>query len=388
MKKSIYFNNLNNILFIILSFILLILLYHFFKNNKSFEHYKGLSKVNEFEKMLEKKYTKVDTKEKVVTQCKVNSKIDNVGEEVEEESCVSKSYKYHFNTPEAVKLVKDKIETSSLLQKANIPVPKFFKFTFKEQMDNIMAFESLKEVMNKNKITYPIVLKQIYGTFGIDVFTHIDNDLKAREILEKLREKGYNEIMCEEQIEGNCYRVFVFNNHIIDVIERSPPYIVGDGVNDIQSLINMRNKKQLEKGLFKTSNVTESYIKDQGYKMSSILPKGKNLIISTVINMHNGANIRRIPIDKLPKENVKIFLKTNKVLGITTSGIDFLSKDISVSYLKNGGKILEVNGTPDTEIHTIVSRLSSETRSGSRESSTQSNDSFNIYDKISDYVFT
>lgn len=375
MIKFNYLNNCNNILFIILFFILLIILFHYFKkNHKNVEHYKGLSKVNEFEKMLEKKYTKVDTKEKIVTQCTINSKIDNVGEEVEEENCISKSYKYHFNTQDAVKLVKDKIETSSLLQNAGIPVPKFFKFIFKEQIDNIMALESLKELMNKNKIAYPIVLKQIHGTFGIDVYTHIDNDIKAREILEKLREKGYNEIMCEEQIEGNCYRIFVFNNHIIDVIERSPPFIIGDGVNDIQSLINMRNKKQLEKGLFKTSNVTESYIKDQGYSMSSILPSGKSLIISTVINMHNGANISRIPINKLPKENVEIFLKTNKVLGITTSGIDFLSKDITIPYNKNGGKILEVNGTPDTEIHTIVS--------------TQSNDTFNIYDKISDYVFT
>ena len=378
MKKSIYFNNfnnINNIIFIFLFFILLIFLFYFFKKEYIHtEHYKGLSKVSEFEKILEKKYTKVDTNEKVVTQCTINSKIDNIGEEVEEENCVSKSYKYHFNTPDSVKLVKDKIETSSLLQKANIPVPKFFKFTFHEKMDNIMALESMKDLMNKNKIDYPIVLKQIYGTFGIDVYTHIDNDIKAGEILEKLRGKGYQEIMCEEQIEGNCYRVFVFNNHIIDVIERTPPFIVGDGVNDIQSLINMRNKKQLEKGLFKTTNISESYIKDKGYKMSSILPKGTNLIISTVINMHNGANIQRISINNLPKENVEIFLKTNKVLGITTSGIDFLSIDIRIPYNKNGGKILEVNGTPDTEIHTIVS--------------TQSNDTFNIYDKISDYVFT
>lgn len=374
MKKNSYFNNINNILFIILSFILLILLFHYFKKHViHIEHYKGLSKVSEFEKMLEKKYTKVDTKEKIVTQCTLNSKINDVGEEVEEENCVSKSYKYHFNTPDAVKLVKDKIETSTLLQNAQIPVPKFFKFTFQKDMDNVMAFESLKENMKKNKIDYPIVLKQIYGTFGIDVYTHIDNDIKVQETLVKLREKGYNELMCEEQIEGHCYRIFVFNNHIIDVIERSAPFIVGDGVNDIQSLINMRNKKQLEKGLFKTTNITESYIKEHGYTMSSILPKGKNLIISTVINMHNGANVNRISINKLPKENIDIFLKTNKVLGITTSGIDFLSKDISVVYNKNNGKILEVNGTPDTEIHTIVS--------------TQTNDTFNIYDKISNYVF-
>ncbi len=377
LKKINNWDNCNNIIFVILIFILFIIIFMLLKkinfNNNYAEHYKGLSKVNEFEKLLQKKYTKVDTNEKIVTQCGLNSKINDVGEEVEEENCISKSYNLHFNTPDAVKLVKDKIQTSSILQKAGIPVPKFFKFTFTNNMDNIMALDTLKEKMQKNKITYPIVLKQIYGTFGIDVFTHIDNDDKARETLEALRNKGYNELMCEEQIEGHCYRIFVFNNHIIDIIERSAPFIVGDGVNDIQSLINMRNKRQLEKGLFETKNITKSYIKDQGYKMNSILPKGKNLIISTVINMHNGANIARIPLKNIPKENIDIFLKTNKVLGITTSGIDFLSKDINVAYNKNNGKILEINGTPDTEIHTIVSK--------------QNNDSFNIYDRISDYVF-
>jgi cyanophycin synthetase len=110
-----------------------------------------------------------------------------------------------------------------------------------------------------------------------------------------------------------------------------------------------------------------------GYKMDSILPKGKNLIITTVINMHNGANISRVPIDKIPKINQDIFIKTNDVLGIMTSGIDFLSKDITVPYNQNNGRILEVNGTPDTEIHTIVS--------------SQSNDPFNIYEKVADIVF-
>lgn len=387
MKHSFYnlnlnnfnLNNLNNILFIFLLFILIILLFLFFKKynqnnqNNIVENYKGLSKVKEFEDLLEKKYTKINKEEKNVTYCKKVSKVDELGEESEDDLCVTKNYNLHFNNHDSVKLVKDKIQTSTLLQKANIPIPKFFKFTFTDTMDNINALDTLKSEMTKNKINYPIVLKQIYGTFGIDVFTHIDNDTKARETLEKLREKGYKDIMCEEQIDGDCYRVFVFNNNIIDIVKRSAPFIVGDGVNSIRSLIEMRNKKQLEKGLFKTTNISENYIKDNGYNMDTILPSGKNLIISNVINMHNGANISRIPINKLPKENVEIFLKTNKVLGITTSGIDFLSKDISIPYNKNNARILEVNGTPDTEIHTIVS--------------SQTNDTFNIYEKIANRVF-
>ncbi len=107
--------------------------------------------------------------------------------------------------------------------------------------------------------------------------------------------------------------------------------------------------------------------------MDDILPKGRNVIISTVINMHNGADIERIPLGSIPEINRNIFIQANQVLGIKCSGIDFLSPDITKSYKENNGRILEINGTPDTEIHTIVSE--------------QSGDNFDIYEKIAANVF-
>jgi cyanophycin synthetase len=343
-------------------FTLLLLLFYFYRTS-SYEHYRGLSKVPEFEDALERKYTKVDKVEKRVFYCKENVK-----------ECQSRSYRYHFNSPESVTFVKDKVATSQKLQLHQLPVPAFFKFKFEEhELDQKSALTQLKRQMKFNKISYPIVLKQIHGTFGIDVFTHIEDDESAVKILQLLKDKGYHEIMCEEQIEGDCYRIFIFNKQIIDVICRKAPYVIGDGIHSIQALIAMRNKKQLEEKLFETKNVSETYIQKMGYRLDSILPKGKKLIISTVINMHNGASISRTPISSIPKVNQDIFIKTNEVLDITTSGIDFLSKDITVPYTQNKAKILEVNGTPDTEIHNIVSE--------------EIKDGFNIYEKISDVVF-
>jgi D-alanine-D-alanine ligase-like ATP-grasp enzyme len=395
-KNILKYINKSKYKLILLFFILLFIFFYLFKNihfndflllpifdsfrigTHEVEHYRGLSKVQEFENILKKKYSKVDTENKVVTHCikKVTvhkNEISQENEETVENNCKSLTYKYHFNSEDAVKLVKDKIETSQILEKNDIPVPKFFKFTFDPKKDNIDNFERFKSQMNQNKINFPIVMKQIHGTFGIDVYTHIDNNALIKSTLQLFQDKGYSELMCEEQIEGHCYRIFVFNNKIMDVIKREAPYVIGDGVNTLRSLIDMRNKKQLEKGLFETKNVSESYIKKNGNSMDSIIPKGKNVIISTVINMHNGANISRIPISVIPKINKDIFIKTNEVLGIMTSGIDFLSKDISIPYDQNNGRILEINGTPDTEIHTIVSK--------------QNSDGFNIYESIANNVF-
>jgi glutathione synthase/RimK-type ligase-like ATP-grasp enzyme len=67
--------------------------------------------------------------------------------------------------------------------------------------------------------------------------------------------------------------------------------------------------------------------------------------------MHNGARISRINIEDIPTKNIDLFLKVNKAMNITCSGLDFLSDDITIEYDINNGRILEVNGTPDTEIH-------------------------------------
>ena len=99
------------------------------------------------------------------------------------------------------------------------------------------------------------------------------------------------------------------------------------------------------------NNISEIVIKKQGYKINSIPNLNEKIYISNVINMHNGARISRIPISSVPQKNIDLFLKVNKVMDITCSGLDFLSDDITIEYDINNGRILEVNGTPDTEIH-------------------------------------
>jgi D-alanine-D-alanine ligase-like ATP-grasp enzyme len=103
-----------------------------------------------------------------------------------------------------------------------------------------------------------------------------------------------------------------------------------------------------------TKNVSDLFLAKQGYQIDTIPDDGKKIYISNVINMHNGARISRIDINTIPKINQKMFIETNRALNITCSGIDFLSEDITVDYNINNGKVLEVNGTPDTEIHTKI----------------------------------
>jgi cyanophycin synthetase len=300
-----------------------------FLEKKINENYTGLTTDRFFDEIRKKKY-EIDYYNKLIIYN--DKKI---------------SYDKHFNTSEARDTAKNKIETSTILKKANIPVPKFIKIDLSNSIDDI------KETINKNHISYPVVMKPINGTFGIDVVTDIETTDELSDSINSLK-KRYKEILLEEQVEGDCYRIFVFNDKVIDIIKREKPYIYGNGKNTIKELIKIRNKEQLQLELIETNNVSELFIKKQGYKMDDIPDKKNKIYISNVINMHNGARIFRIPINRVPKKNIDLFIKVNKAMKIYCSGLDYMSNDITVPYDKNNSYILEVNGTPDTEIHTKI----------------------------------
>jgi cyanophycin synthetase len=324
---------------IYLIIILLIIVLIFYSLNlllrkKFIENYTGIISDN-FYKEAENNNFILNKDEKTIKYC-INEK------------CETKSYNKHFNSDEAIKLAKDKFSTSSALEKYNIPIPRFLKINLeKETTDDVVNNMQIKN------ISFPVVIKPIYGTFGIDVVTDIESYDELDGYLNKYREK-YPDLLLEEQIEGDCYRIFVFNNKILDVIKREKPYIIGNGKSKISELINIRNEEQKKMKLFPTNNVGDLLLKKQGYTKDDVLENGKKIYISNVINMHNGARISRVEIDSIPEKNKKIFLKTNEALEINCSGLDYLSNDISVDYDKNNSKILEVNGTPDTEIHDLV----------------------------------
>lgn len=314
---------------IIIIFLIIFLCFYLLNNilkKKMNENYTGII-TSDF-------YNEIDKKEYIID--KDNRTVTYNGKTI--------SYNKHFNSDQSIINARDKFITSEILSKNNIPIPLYLKIDLSSSVENIQ-----KQIKNAF-INYPIVIKPINGTFGIDVMTDIETKEELNDTINLLKTK-YKDAMLEEQISGDCYRIFVFNNNIIDVIKREKPYVIGDNINNIKQLIDLRNIEQKKMDLMEVKNISEIVIRKQGYHLTSIPSIGEKIYISNVINMHNGARISRIPIEKIPKKNLDLFLKVNKVMDITCSGLDFLSDDITIEYNVNNGRILEVNGTPDTEIH-------------------------------------
>jgi cyanophycin synthetase len=246
----------------------------------------------------------------------------------------------NFNSLKSHTIAKNKPLTNSIFAKNNIPVPKHWIIN-----ENNKDFYIYKP----NKI-FPCVLKPVDGMQGTDVNTFIKNNKQFTTILNYLLQK-YKQIMMEEQVYGDNYRIFIFNNKVIDIIKREQPFIIGNSIDTINKLINDKNEEQLYKKLFATKNIDWNYIIEQGYNKEDILEKDVKIFITNTINFHNGANPTRVDLDKVPNINKNMFIKAHKLIGLECSGIDYMSNNIYVSYKTNNGNIIEINDMVDTQIH-------------------------------------
>lgn len=280
-------------------------------------------------KVLELNNIEIDIDNLTIKQCISNN------------NCKEKIYKTkYFNPNDAHIFAKNKHISNEIFLKNGIPVPKHV----------IITNDNKNNFINNTSIPFPCVLKPIDGMQGKDVHTFIRNITQFNKILIELLEK-YDKVMFEEQVYGNNYRIFVFNNKIIDIIEREQPYITGNGKSTIMSLIEQKNEDQIKRNLYPIKNISWDDIYDKGLNENSVLDVDDKLFITNTINFHNGANPVRIYIDDIPLVNLNMFIKAHKLGNLECSGIDYMSDDIRVPYYENNGHIIEINDMVDTKIH-------------------------------------
>ena len=320
------------IIFLLLIFIIFIILNKILNIN---ENYTGLN--TDFFKLNLTKNNYIFDENKNITKCDING-----------QNCITKNFKYHFNTPESVRLVKNKVETSQLLLNNQLPAPKYNVVNINNNFNRIVQSN-----LSKN-INYPIIIKPINGTFGIDVYTNIENNEEFNKIINELKnKKKYDYMMVEEYIQGHVYRVFIFNNKVIDVVQRERPFVIGNGNESLSNLINQRNQKLVQDKLFPTKNISSNLIKKQGYTMNSIISNNQIVYISDVINMHNGAILKRIDIQSIDWMNTWNELSTpvSKALGLKSmqglfgigdqfGGVNYFHIPIQFWFCRNAGLAL------------------------------------------------
>ena len=245
----------------------------------------------------------------------------------------------------SVDIAGNKHATKKLLGDMGVPVPKGYR---------IRDIAELEDTIDN--VGYPVVIKPLDGNHGKGATIGIKTIDDARIAFEKAKEYS-RYIIVERQLIGADFRALVVNNRLIAVAERVPAHVKGDGKLSIQKLIEKTNEDPRrgyghEKVLTQIDidNQTMRCISKAGYTLDSVLKKGEVLHLKTTANISTGGTAIDCT-DEVHPENVFLFERIAKIIGLDVSGIDVIAPNVSEPLSENGGGIIEVNAAPGFRMH-------------------------------------
>ncbi len=162
----------------------------------------------------------------------------------------------------------------------------------------------------------------------------------------------------EQYLDGANYRVLATDHHMISVIRRYPPFVVGDGNSTIDQLIDIENKVRQEMNLhpvifpIKKSDQVVRHLAKHKLKLDSVPEKGQNVELFHRVALAPGGVVEIIDQAAIPDENRELFQRVVKMFDANVFGIDVIfEKGIETSYRDQKSIFIEVNSRPYMEMH-------------------------------------
>lgn len=245
----------------------------------------------------------------------------------------------------AVEIAQDKQLTSSLLERAGLPVP---------QHERVRTAEEAVEAAED--IGYPVVVKPMDLSHGRGVALNLGDAQAVRDAFQKAYDLS-SDVLVEKFHKGNDHRVLVIDGNVVAVSERVPGHVVGDGKHTLRELVDRVNADP-RRGVGHEKVLTRIEIDHQaerlmalaGYTLDTVLRSGEVFMLRSTGNLSTGGTA----VDKtdvIHPDNAEIAARAALVVGLDVAGIDLICEDISNSVREHGGVIVEVNAAPGFRMH-------------------------------------
>ncbi len=247
-----------------------------------------------------------------------------------------------------VEVASDKEGTKRLLQDAGIPVPRGTVIYYFDELEQAIADVG----------GFPVVIKPLDGNHGRGITIDINDWPLAEEAYDAAQvESRSKSVIVERYYTGRDHRVLVVNGSIVAVAERVPARVVGNGRDTIMELIEATNRDP-RRGAGHDNVLTQieldrpafQMLERQGFDLDTVLGQGEVCYLKATANLSTGG----IAIDRtdvIHPENVWIFERAAKVVGLDIAGIDVVTSDISRPLRETDSVIVEVNAAPGLRMH-------------------------------------
>ncbi len=245
----------------------------------------------------------------------------------------------------SVDIACDKALTKAILAEAGIPVP-----------PGRVARKLAEAEQIASELGFPLVAKPIDGHHGNGVTVGIKDSKELAKAYHYAQAKD-TRVILEKYIAGRHFRALVINNKIIAVAERFPPYITGDGEQDILQLIQRVNQHPWrgeghEKPLtrIKIDKLVLACLERQGYSLETIPSVGKEIFLRENANLSTGGTAVDVT-DQVCPENKEMIERAVRLVGLDIAGVDIVAADIKLPLKEGKGAIIEINAAPGLRMH-------------------------------------
>lgn len=249
--------------------------------------------------------------------------------------------------PVTLDLLSDKAATYRLLQEHDLAVPRYAEFSLK-------AFDKGAAFVRESP--GGCVVKPVRGTgggrgitSGVQKVSHLAQAAAVASIY-------CDDLLIEEQVEGDNYRLLYFDGELIDAFVRRAPTVVGDGRSTIAALVRQANARRVEsKAAISQVLLTidldmRRTLARQARSLKTIPAAGEVVTLKTVVNENRGDD-NVTAMGALCPSIVEAGAAAARATGIRLGGVDMILKNPTLPLREQGGVILEVNAPPNFYYH-------------------------------------
>lgn len=246
-------------------------------------------------------------------------------------------------------LTTQKDDCKDFLEKYGFPVPQGrIVYRFEEALATAQA------------IGYPVAVKPVVGHEGIGVTSQVQDEVGldfAYQSAIAAIAGGDSAIIVEQSVIGSDFRLLTIGGKFVAAMERRPPFVVGDGVTTLQSLIERENATPHRKdtptsALAKilVDEALKNCLKEQQLSLDSVLTANRVVYLRKVANISSGG----VSIDATPKihpDNRQLAEDIAQYFRLIALGIDVIAQDLSQSWKAGNFVIIEINASPGLSMH-------------------------------------